>query len=161
MTIPVKSLKFWLRVGLGLLLIVSVQLLITSKASAELPVRPQPGLPVRPSIPQTPLPPEVGARIMLQVDSIDESLWTVVQWLDGEGVGHDVEGWRGQFQPTGYVRWFVEEKDFGKGPFIWKLYHSPTHEALWNSQPFYLPTRPNEVVTLTSELTPTLSINVK
>ena len=47
--------------------------------------------------------------------------WSVVQWQDSAGNWHDVEGWRGTLDSSGYIRWWVAAKDFGTGPFRWVI----------------------------------------
>jgi len=47
--------------------------------------------------------------------------WSVVQWQDSAGNWHDVEGWRGTLDSTGYIRWWVAARDFGTGPFRWVI----------------------------------------
>ena len=47
--------------------------------------------------------------------------WSVVQWQDSAGNWHDVEGWRGTLDSQGYIRWWVDAKDFGTGPFRWVI----------------------------------------
>ncbi len=47
--------------------------------------------------------------------------WSVVQWQDVNGNWHDVEGWRGTLDSSGYIRWWVAAKDFGTGPFRWVI----------------------------------------
>jgi hypothetical protein len=47
--------------------------------------------------------------------------WSVVQWQDVNGNWHDVEGWRGTLDSSGYIRWWVAARDFGTGPFRWVI----------------------------------------
>ncbi len=47
--------------------------------------------------------------------------WSVVQWQDVNGNWHDVEGWRGTLDSSGYICWWVAAKDFGTGPFRWVI----------------------------------------
>jgi hypothetical protein len=47
--------------------------------------------------------------------------WSVVQWQDSVGNWHDVEGWRGTLDSQGVIRWWVDAKDFGTGPFRWVI----------------------------------------
>jgi hypothetical protein len=111
-----------------------------------------PGLPPRPTVP-TPTPASksksvTGAGIELWVTSSTSPLYAVVQWQDGLGEWHDVEGWRGRVE-DGHVLWFVSKDHFGQGPFRWLLYQdaaAPAASALATSESFDLPDKPNMVV---------------
>ncbi|MEZ4707559.1 MAG: hypothetical protein R3A44_10150 [Caldilineaceae bacterium] len=70
-----------------------------------------------------------------------------MQWLDGAGNWYDVEGWRGDVVHNSTV-WAVEEKDFGKGPFRWAIFAVSNRQLLAVSRPFYLPTQPDEILTI-------------
>lgn len=101
-----------------------------------------PSLPPRPPLPPVP---ENRARILLDAGSAFEGAWTVVQWQGGDGVWHDVEGWRGHVR-HGQVRWRVAEKDFGTGPFRWMIYDEAGGAMLAASSSFTLPTAGVETV---------------
>jgi hypothetical protein len=72
-----------------------------------------------------------------------QSLWTIVQWLDGAGGWHDVEGWAGNFDGTrgamAVKSWVVSPGDSGKGPFRWLVLAAPGGAKLGTSASFYLP----------------------
>lgn len=87
-----------------------------------------------------------GALIKLLIFPFVPGLWTGVQWIDGTGNWHDVGGWQGTFNQPDYISWFVEKKDFAKGPFRWVVYQRQGGELLAMSQPFYLPANLNEVI---------------
>lgn len=115
----------------------------------------QAGLPPRPSFPQEKSNDEpVGAMIELQVWPIKSTLWTVVQWQDDTGQWHDVAGWQGHLdsgiifsQPQGRIkRWWVDARDFGKGPFQWQVYEAKNGKLLTQSEPFLLPDEVGETV---------------
>ena len=62
-----------------------------------------PHLPPRPTVVPTPVPTATaapsgprGARIRLTANPHLGTIWSVVQWQGGDGVWHDVEGWRGE-----------------------------------------------------------------
>ena len=119
-------------------------------------------LPPRPSavptVTVTPLPvyvpPMVGGSIMLRVPSAPAGLWTVVQWQDGLGGWHDVEGWQGTLV-DGWQIWWVARRDFGTGPFRWVVYQDSTKGALLAvSQSFNLPTSDGNLVWVTASLKP-------
>jgi hypothetical protein len=118
--------------------------LISYKAvQADLPVRPDPGLPVRPTpslLPnQSKDDEELGAHIVLRVEMWREDLWAVVQWQGTDEAWHEVEGWHGQFNQYGVVRWWVDAKDANKGPFRWVIYETKGSKIMWTSTPFRLP----------------------
>jgi len=74
-------------------------------------------------------------RIVLHAPA---GVWTVVQWQDGMGRWHDVEGWRGQAH-GGEIAWKVEEKDFRTGPFRWVAYDSNSGRVIGATYSFFLP----------------------
>ncbi len=86
-----------------------------------------------------PAPPD-GARILLLAPPHREGAWSVVQWQDGDGRWHDVEGWRGEIQ-GGRKRWWVHPSLYGKGPFRWQIYSRPGGSLVVQSPPFTLPER--------------------
>lgn len=83
-------------------------------------------------------------------------VFTVVQWQDGNGDWHDVEGWRGQpdniVGRTALKTWWVSEDDLGTGPFRWRVFWdvyvdvSPSTARVMDSSPFYLPDAGRTVV---------------
>ncbi len=78
-----------------------------------------------------------------------QRLWTVMQWQDGTGAWHDVEGWQGppEVAPEGGVHkhWVVSPDDLGKGPFRWVVLRGRGGEMLAASQPFRLPALSGDV----------------
>ena len=133
-------------------------------APSALPPRPDPGLPPRPD-PQ-PVPPStlpapssdksespVGCYIDLQVHAPQSMGWTVVQWQDDQGNWHDVEGWQGTLD-AGHKKWWVDLKDFGRGPFRWLVYRDDPGEPQFMSEPFYLPQVPFETTTVKASTAP-------
>jgi len=114
----------------------------------HLPPRPQPA-----PTPTEPRPNDAddtgaprGARIELLPIPPLPNLWTEVEWQDGEGQWHTVPGWRGSYNRTGRVSWFVDQKDFGKGPFRWVVTETEDGEIVGSSEPFYLPGSADEVL---------------
>ena len=79
-----------------------------------------------------------------------QDLWTVVQWQDGWGNWHDVEGWQGTLDGIvdgeGRKTWWLSRELFDQGPFRWVIYHARGGEPLAASEPFYLPTAPCQTV---------------
>jgi hypothetical protein len=138
------TLALFLAVLLGVLLLVSA--LVPEQAAADLPRRPTP---VPSGTPPTPEPEDddeddapVGAYILL---SSPRGTWSVVQWQGNDDRWHDVEGWRGALE-GGMVIWWVDQKDFGGGPFRWAVYDGPGGAQLGLSAPFSLPAEANQTV---------------
>lgn len=83
---------------------------------------------------------EATGAIQLQAPGAPATAWTVVQWQDGFGAWHTVEGWRGGFDADGYKTWWFPAQHFGSGPFRWVVY-TKRDGAVWGvSEPFRLPT---------------------
>lgn len=117
-------------------------LLALSSRAWALPPRPDPN-------PPAPTPePDPGAGIALRVNGIDTPYWAVVQWQDGLGNWHDVDGWRGEVE-NHYVIWYVTPNLFGKGPFRWVVYRGD--EILGISESFNMPTVSNSLLTVSIE----------
>jgi hypothetical protein len=89
----------------------------------------------------------VGTYIELQVQGAIGSAWTVVQWQDSAGGWHDVEGWQGTLHEGRRV-WWVAAKNFGEGPFRWRVYQALGGGLLAESEPFYLPDSAGETLTI-------------
>lgn len=87
-----------------------------------------------------------GAWITLYTIPYQPGLWTIVQWSDGVNNWLDSNGWQGSYNQEDHVSWFVEQKDFGKGPFRWVVDDGPGGRLLATSQVFYLPTKADEVI---------------
>jgi hypothetical protein len=81
------------------------------------------------------------ATLLLRVHPAQDGLWSVVQWQDASGNWHDVEGWRGTVV-NGKTIWWVEQKDFDKGPYRWVVYQGNSNAPIATSQPFQLPDLP-------------------
>ena len=146
----------------GISLILLAAMLLTSPATSAA----QPGAPaVLPTRVDTPPPisrakrepPPVGAWIELRMACQPscavlpwQEMWTVVQWQDGLGRWHDVEGWQGKMEVIGGDQatrsWWVDHKDFGAGPFRWLICQENCHNPLGASASFYLPDGLNRVV---------------
>lgn len=86
-----------------------------------------------------------GAYIELHIEPGHLNYWSEVQWQDGLGDWHLVDGWRGS-STEGEVRWFLGEKDLGTGPFRWLVYFQENDDLLAVSESFYLPQKVNEIV---------------
>ena len=108
-------------------------------ALALLPALALADLPTRPEDVPTPesRPPKAGAGIELSVTGATEPYDAVVQWQDGLGEWHDVDGWRGRVEDN-HVLWFVSEALFGAGPFRWLVY-TAEGQPLGSSESFDMP----------------------
>lgn len=81
--------------------------------------------------------PRVGT-ILLVVSGAPAKAWTVMQWQDGLGGWHDVDGWRGDLD-DGQKMWAVLEANFGQGPFRWVIYEKRDGKVWKTSESFFLP----------------------
>ena len=93
-----------------------------------------------------------GAYIELRVQPDLGGLWTVVQWQDGMGRWHDVDGWRTQVEADQVVNWWVAPRDLDTGPYRWLVYQDQDHRTVvvWASELFYLPKRGETLVVNTA-----------
>jgi hypothetical protein len=117
---------------------------LTGSVLADLPPRPKKE-PKRESV--------RGGAIQLHIAGGRVGLWAVVQWQDGLGNWHDVEGWRGEPDEERTI-WYVHERDFDTGPFRWALYDGPEGELLAASEPFDLPGWHGQIVHVDVSLGP-------
>ena len=154
-----KATSIW-RSILACALLMTVMLLVVQPAVADLPPRPQPKQPEpEPGDGQKTGHTRLGGGIMLRVEPAQAGLWAVVQWQDGLGGWHDVEGWQGALD-TGQAMWFVSKEYLGKGPFRWVVYEAQESDALVRGEPlatsdaFYLPRTTGEVVSITVSPSP-------
>jgi hypothetical protein len=92
-----------------------------------------------------------GGGIELSVSGAVGTIYAVVQWQDGLGGWHDVEGWRGQVEES-HVLWFVSERDFGTGPFRWMVYDD--QGPLATSESFNLPENKGVVERIAVQIPP-------
>lgn len=104
------------------------------------------GLPDRPGLPARPKQIEQrrGGHIRLKITP-EADVWTEVEWLDGAGEWHLVDGWRGFSSTKGEIQWFVTENDLGKGPFRWQIYLFEDGDFFGSSEPFFLPAKVGDV----------------
>ncbi len=106
-------------------------------------------LPPRPTLPpeedeDEPARPLV-APLILSTNPSRSDLWSVVQWQGAAGNWHDVAGWRGVVE-KGRTIWWVEQKDFGKGPFRWVIQQGAGGPVVATSAPFTLPSQPKKAL---------------
>lgn len=104
---------------------------------ADLP--PRPATPPKEDKEETPRP--LVAAIVLHTSPARDDLWSVVQWQDDQGGWHDIESWRGTVV-SGRTIWWVEEKDFGKGPYRWLVFTQEGGSLLATSALFNFPAKP-------------------
>jgi hypothetical protein len=78
-------------------------------------------------------------------------LFAVVQWQDGLGRWHDIDGWRGEINAERIV-WYVAAKDLGTGPFRWLVYRDSI--ILGISEPFSLPAAGRQMVRVRVDIGP-------
>lgn len=117
-----------------------------ARAEGPTRVQPTPLPPPTPTPEQSPSPRKPVATLLLSVPVTTTQLFSVVQWQDINGGWNDVESWRGAVI-GGKTIWWVEQKDWGTGPFQWVVYR---HEAsgdhvLGVSEPFSLPVHQGEI----------------
>ncbi len=129
-------------------------------AWTPLPTQAGPELPPRATPTPTPRPDDddrdekpIGAYIELWAQGVPDGVWAVVQWQDSAGGWHDVEGWQGSLV-EGQKKWWVAQRDFGRGPFRWAIYQDQGGELLAASESFYLPGSANELVRVEVSLVP-------
>jgi hypothetical protein len=134
------------------IILVIVVAITLSWSSRPLLAQAGPDLPPRDTPAPTPQPKKdrdsdqpVGAHLELQVQPSQPGLWAVVQWQDSAGNWHDVEGWQGRLNSSGWQQWWVAAKDFGTGPFRWVIKRELTSPPLAASSSFSLPDRANAV----------------
>lgn len=106
-------------------------------------------LPPRPDPPPDgglePERPVKGGAIELHVEPFGPGIWAVVQWQDGLGAWHDVDGWRGEMEKE-RVMWYVAPEHFDAGPFRWVVYRGADDEVLATSESFNLPSGSGQVI---------------
>lgn len=91
-----------------------------------------------------------GAIIVLDASAQPtDGMWTMMEWYAAEtGEWHLVEGWQGEFT-EGQVQWWVDDNDFGKGPFRWSVYTAEKDgELVKVSDEFNLPAGKNKKTTV-------------
>ena len=86
-----------------------------------------------------------GAFIYLHVPSPPADLQTVVQWQDGLGEWHDIEGWRGTLNESNFIVWWVAPGDLGAVWYRWQVYTADGRIAT-TSDAFSLPSQANQTL---------------
>ena len=121
-----KRSAYWARVILVCGAVLVVFTVWMEQVTLALPPRPNPRTPAK------------GASIELHVEGLGPDMFAVVQWGDGLGGWHDVDGWRGEMEGQ-RVTWWVSPDHFGDGPFRWVVYRGADGEVLATSESFDLP----------------------
>ena len=111
---------------------------LAAATSPDLPPRPQ----ASPTVPAGGLI-ELIFRFDPGSASAATNWQTLVQWQDGLGGWHDVEGWRGTADELhsdwGRKAWWLGEAHFGTGPFRWVIYGDDANKPIAVSDSFYMP----------------------
>ena len=105
---------------------------------------------------------QLRVRFPEWIDFQWQELWTVVQWQDGSGHWHSVEGWQGSLDEVtvddgkiaGRKTWWLAGGLFGKGPFRWMVYRVREGKLVGESESFYLPDRVGRTVIVETALVP-------
>ena len=148
-----RPLVFWLFFTL-LLFGAALSMPSTHTAASGFPPRPTdiPTPTPEPPPPQptsTPAPPSddsnAGALIFLHVPAAPSDLQTVVQWQDGLGGWHDVDGWRGSLNESEFILWWVAPRDLGAVWYRWHVYTADGRIST-TSDSFSLPSHPNQTL---------------
>jgi hypothetical protein len=122
------------------------------RAASDLPPRPTQAPQPTQSVAETQLQ---GVNVVLQAVFPEDwdfydipwgAPWTAVQWQDGRGNWHTVDGWQGTLDRVwvdagtviGQKTWWVPPQHLGTGPFRWVLYQSRDGAELTASTPFTL-----------------------
>jgi hypothetical protein len=149
------TLRIRLLIICGLLcgLVMTTLLLTPAQAPVQaLPPRPTPLVTIAPTaVPSSYV--REGGLIELHVQPARVGLWTLIQWQDARGQWHDVDGWQGTVDGDIQI-WWVAPRDFGKGPFRWRIYQSRGGLLLANSEAFSLPRHTGEIVRVDVALKP-------
>ena len=99
---------------------------------------------------EAPAPPQPvidGGFIQLNIYGLGGRPWTQIQWLDRDGIWHDVNGWGGHLTENNNVLWYVGSNHLGtRSAFRWQIYDSEGGSLLATSDEFRLPTVAKETV---------------
>jgi len=128
-------------------------------AAPDWPTRPATDTPT-PTYTPTPRPSDNSGAIVFKVAFLSgapldaswrENLWTVVEWQDGLGNWHVIEGWQARLDRvtgnTGWKIWWVSPELYGRGPFTWVAYNdSSSDRPILVSPPFRLPSSAGVIV---------------
>lgn len=121
---------------------------LLARPAAALPPRPSPELDGAPA----------GGSIELHVWSAGTVDWSTVQtgveWQDGNGGWHAVDGWRGRldelYTDGGRKTWWVGQEYLGAGPFRWVIYQDGEMRAA--SEGFTMPASQGHLVRIVVQM---------
>jgi hypothetical protein len=82
--------------------------------------------------------------ILVYAPTAPVTSWITVQWQDGNGGWHDVEGWQGTFDIASgsnfpFKQWTVGASQYNQGPFRWVIYTQRGGDVWGISPSFNLP----------------------
>lgn len=106
-----------------------------SSAYAALPPRPT-KTPIAEE--EKPTPEALAGTLVLNIEPVQDGLWSIVQWQGAAGNWHDIEGWRGAVR-QGETIWWVEQGHWGKTPYRWVVLQEDDGSVLATSETFSLP----------------------
>ncbi len=91
------------------------------------------------------LPSGSGSKIATLIGGLPSTVWIAVQWLDGYGVWHTVDGWQGSPSSVSqegvlFQDWAIGPELLGKGPFRWIVYDFYGGTVIGVSPNFNMPT---------------------
>lgn len=88
--------------------------------------------------------------IALSFSGAPASAWVTVEWQDGYGVWHRVDGWQDKLGDTGLKTWWVNEAQLGtSGLYRWVVYDQRGGNLWATSSAFHLPSAAGKWVTVT------------
>jgi hypothetical protein len=145
-----RSRRAWPIIACGLSLLLALAVLHPPPAAA------MPPRPPRPTAPPATVTPSQRTLIVLlfalppaTLPDGWRALWTGIQWQDGAGAWHDVEGWQGALDEVargvGKKTWAVADGHLGGGPYRWLIYARPDGDVVMTSRPFYLPSAAGDI----------------
>jgi LysM repeat protein len=114
-----------------------------------------------------------GATVALAVVGAPANAWTSVQWQDGLGQWHDVEGWQGTLNTAGQRVWWAGNDLLGNnGLYRWVVYqyqggpvwatslvfHFPAVAGQWAWENIYGPDAPAALTAVPTAVAPATSV---
>ena len=135
---------------LGFVGILIFSLNLSLASAGDLPPRPEPTATPQPNKPLK------GAALVLQLTGAvtgPQGVWTVIEWQDPHTEEwYVVEGWQGTVETDGSQMWWVSSSDLATGPFRWLIYVEEGGDLMGNSEPFSLPEKNGQKVTIEVDL---------
>lgn len=98
-----------------------------------------------------PISPTSGAYIRLEIMPEGLVYWTEIEWQDGLGDWHKVDGWRGS-TTNDQIQWFVGSELLGSGPFRWLVFSEENEMLLGVTNQFCMPSNSGDIQILTINL---------